>query len=59
MSMKKEQAVASLYNLRSIVDGMVSSVKCGVLPMSKALEVIGQTVLELTTKDENSAPPEA
>ena len=46
MAMSKEAQVASLYNLKSVVDGMVSMVKGGVLTFDKALEGIGTVCMD-------------
>jgi len=51
MAMSKEAQVASLYNLKSVVDGMVSMVKGGVLTFDKALEGIGTVCMDLSERN--------
>lgn len=59
MAKSLNQQVASLYSLKSVVDGMTSSVKCGVIDYQKALTVIASQCEELAKKDSDSNGEEA
>lgn len=47
MAMTKEQQVASLYNLKSQIDGMISAVRGGVLSIEQVLQVIASAMVDL------------
>lgn len=50
MAMSKEAQVASLYNLKSVVDGMISCLRGNVMTLDKALEVISTTAMDISEK---------
>lgn len=57
MAMSKEAQVASLYNLKSVVDGMISCVRGNVMTLDKALEVISTTAMDIAEKYQKVDPP--
>lgn len=50
MAMSKEAQLASLYNLKSVVDGMISCIRGNVIPLDKALEVISTAAMDIAEK---------
>lgn len=59
MSMSKEAQVASLYNLKSVVDGMISCVRGDVVTLDKALEVIAKAAMDISDKNQKQDTPTA
>lgn len=57
MAMSKEAQVASLYNLKSVVDGMISCVRGDVITLDKSLEVVAKAAMDISEKNIKSNAP--
>lgn len=54
MAMAKKQQIAKLYNVRSVVDGMITAVDAGALSLDQALSTITAVLSKASEENFNA-----